>query len=329
MIKLGLNFNPLRPFVNSGPNVFIKRLSSALNKNKYFEVKTGLIPNFDVGLYLIKKGKFDYNKPYFLRNGGIYFDQKNTLGGKEINKKIFSSAENSKGIIFNSEFCKKLFSSFYNLKNNVPTTVIFNAVSFEDFKFEGENYRNKLGISNNDRVIITSASWRRIKRLEETIELLNLLNSENNKYKLIVIGKLHKKFDTNPNIFFVGNVKPKFLPSWYRTGDIYLHLAWIEPNANTLHEAIASGLPTICCNNGGVGETVRACNAGIVSNTDPSYEFNLVDYYNPPKPNYQNLKKDIQEIFNNYKEFKENINTSPIDINLVSKLYFEFINKNI
>ena len=56
MIKLGLNFNPLRPFVNSGPNVFIKRLSSALNKNKYFEVKTGLIPNFDVGLYLIKKG---------------------------------------------------------------------------------------------------------------------------------------------------------------------------------------------------------------------------------------------------------------------------------
>ena len=70
--------------------------------------------------------------------------------------------------------------------------LIFNAVSFEDFKFEGENYRNKLGISNNDRVIITSASWRRIKRLEETIELLNLLNSENNKYKLIVIGKLHK-----------------------------------------------------------------------------------------------------------------------------------------
>ena len=54
---------------------------------------------------------------------------------------------------------------------------------------------------------------------------------------------------------------------------------------------------------------------------------NLILDYNPPKLNYQNLKKDIQEIFNNYKEFKENINTSPIDINLVSKLYFEFINK--
>ena len=330
MIKLGLSFNPLRFLSHTGPNVFIKRLSKSFENNKLFNVKSGILPNYDVGLFLVKKGKYDYNKPFFLRNGGMYIDIKNNIKhGNKINQDIFSSAEKSNGLIFNAEFCKKLFNSFYKLKNKVPSTVIFNGVPLDIFSPVGSNFRDNLGFSNRDKIIIVSASWRRHKRLEETIKLLEILNLEKKgNFKLIVLGKTHKKFKKNKNIIFAGQISPSSLPKWYRTADIYLHMSWIEPNANTLHEAIASGLPSLCCNNGGVGETIRICNAGIVSNVDPEYQFNLVDYYNPPEPNYSILKKDIFEIFENKEDLRKKINTYPIDINEIAKKYSYFINQN-
>ena len=58
------------------------------------------------------------------------------------------------------------------------------------------------------------------------------------------------------DIIFAGYVEEKDLPCWYRSSNLYLHLAWIEPNANSQAEAIASGLPSLCANNGGNFELV-------------------------------------------------------------------------
>ena len=49
----------------------------------------------------------------------------------------------------------------------------------------------------------------------------------------------------------------------HRTADIYVHLAWIEPCGNTQIEAMACGLPVVCCNNGGIGETIKNSSGGI------------------------------------------------------------------
>ena len=329
MFKLGTNFNPFNEFYHSGPNVFLKRLFSDFKKNKSFITKSGLLPNFDVGLYLIKKGKYDYNKPFFLRNGGIHFDSKDTIGGKKINDQIFSSAEKSKGIIFITEFCKKLFFKFYNMKRKVPTTVIRNAVPLNKFNPEGVSYRENLGFSDNDKVIISSANWRRHKRLDETIKFINMMNSKyNNIYKLIVLGKHNLKIKNN-NIHFTGEISPDSLPAWYRTGDMFLHLSWIEPGCNTQIEAMACGLPTLCCNNGGIGENVNLNNSGIVANVDEDYDFKEIDFYNPPEPNYINLEKNLIEIFKNLNEIKKNIKYENLDIGKASKQYEQFIKKNI
>lgn len=329
MIRLGVNFNPFRMFSHSGPNVFLKRLFKDFEKNKLFITKSGLLPNFDVGLYIIKKGKYDYDKPFFLRNGGIHFDIKDTIGGKKINKQIFESAELSNGIIFNSDFCKKTFFKFYTPKKNIPHTVIHNAVPLDKFNPDGINYRTKLGFSEKDRIIVCSANWRRHKRLEETIKFLNILNLKyNNIYKLIVLGKNNSNIKNN-NIFFSGQVLPDKLPPWYRSGDIYLHLAWIDPGPNTPIEAMACGLPTLGCNNGGIAEIIKSSNGGIACNTDFVYNFNEIDLYNPPEPNYLNLERDLKLIFNNLSEFKKNIKFEQLDIKNASKKYAEFIKKNI
>ena len=50
----------------------------------------------------------------------------------------------------------------------------------------------------------------------------------------------------------------------------------------------------ICCNNGGIRETVRKANGGKVLETDKKFNFEKLDYYNPPAPNYDLLKKKLR-----------------------------------
>ena len=103
-----------------------------------------------------------------------------------------------------------------------------------------------------------------------------------------------------------------------------MHLAWIEPNANSQAEAIASGLPSLCANNGGNFELVIKSNAGIVSSCDKIVKNGLINYYNPPEPDYEILKNDFMKIYENYDVFKKNINRKNIDISNTAENYIQF-----
>ena len=325
-MKLAVDYYPFLNFYHSGPKVFLNRLTNSIKKNQLCDIRSPFLPFFDIGLYSVYKKNL-YNKKYVLRVDGIYFDIKNTFGNTNyLNKKIFDSIEGSSGVIFISEFSKVMVESFHGVVKK-PNTIIHNKVPLNLFRPNGHNFRNKLGLQDNDKVLITSAHWRRHKRLNETIELINLLNQNNDQYKLIVLGGNKLKDNSNPNIFFVGEVAPNQLSPWYRTADIYIHLAWIEPCGNTQIEAMASGIPVICCNNGGIGETVRKANGGIVTECDSIFYPKLIDYYNPPKPNFNKLIEAIKEIYDNYDKYKKLINYEYLNIDLAAHKYQTFIKK--
>jgi glycosyltransferase involved in cell wall biosynthesis len=323
MIKIALDSYPFIFKKEIGPTIFLKRLSKKLIS---FDCKlvTKYNYNYDVALFLIKN-KSIYKKPYVLRIGGIYFDKNNTISNTEKeNNEIFKSIENSTGVVFISEFTKKLVLKFYP-NFNKPNLVINNSVPLEIFRPEGSNKRSELGINKNDFVIVVSASWRRHKRLHEVIKFFSLIKKKISNVKLLVLGENTDVKSENQSIFFAGKIKPEMLPDWYRTGNLYMHIAWIEQNANTQVEAIACGLPSICSNNGGNRETLEKCNAGIISETDEYYKFDKIDFYNPPEPNYDNLIKDFLKIYNNYEYFKSKIKFKEIDLNYAAKRYFDFL----
>lgn len=326
-MNLAIDYYPFLKFYHSGPKVFLNRLSKSIYKNNLCKITTPFLPFFDIGLYSVYKKNF-FKKKYVLRVDGIYFDKNNTFGNTEsLNKKIFNSIDDSSGVIFISEFSKKMVESFHG-RIKKPNIIIHNKVPLNLFRNTGHNFRNILGFDNDKRILITSAHWRRHKRLDETIKLVNILNKDKDQYKLLVLGDNKKKNNDNPNIYYIGEVKPDDLSPWYRTADIYIHLAWIEPCGNTQIEAMASGLPVVCCNNGGIGETVKKANGGIVANCDKIFTHSLIDYYNPPEPNYMILKKAIEKIFNNLSNYKESINYDYLNIDNAAKQYVQFI-KNI
>lgn len=332
MIRLGIKSYPFLNFYHNGPKVFMSRLSKTFIKNNSFKIRPVFLPNYDVALFTVTKGDY-YNKPYFLRLDGLYIDKDDTIiNSRSENKKIFNSIKNAKGLIFQSNYCKQITDKFYPENRNIKSVVINNGVPLEIFNPKGRNFRLKYNIEKNDKVLITSAHWRRHKRLEETIKLLDLLNkNKNQNYKLIVLGetKLSKQFAENKEIIFAGEVKPNNLPSWYRSADVYIHLAWIEPAGNTQNEAMACGLPVVCCNNGGLKDTVLKSNGGIISNSDEEYNLGYVDYYNPPEPNFSKLINDIETIFDNLSLFQSKIKYNEIDINLVATNYEKFIKQNL
>lgn len=331
MIKLGIKSQSFLKFFHDGPKVFMNRLVNSFIKNKSFDIKSTLLPNYDVGLFSVTKGSI-YDKPYFLRLDGLYIDKNNTLVDTETeNRKILESINSARGLIYQSLYCKKIAESIFQNKIHKKFSIINNGVPLDIFNPNGKNFRDKLEIFKDSKVIITSAHWRRHKRLEETIKLINLLNqSGKQKYKLIVLGKtdLSKSYNENKDIIFAGEIKPNRLAEWYRSADLYVHLAWIEPAGNTQNEAMACGLPVVCCNNGGLRDTVINADGGIVSRADKDYEFDLVDYYNPPEPDYKILMADILKIFQNLNYYKSKINYSKIDINNVAKKYETFIKEN-
>lgn len=332
MLKIGVKHYPFLRFHHNGPQVFMYRLTNSFVKKKIFKVNSLLLPNYDVGLFSVTKSGV-YDIPYFLRLDGLYIDNKNTIvNSKNENKKIFNSIKNAKGLIYQSKYCKQIAEKLYPDQIKKPSIIINNGVPLEIFNPKGKNFRSKLEIRNDERVLITSAHWRRHKRLQETIKLVSILNKNTSKkYKLIILGKsdLFKNFQNNKQIIFAGEIKPSNLAAWYRTADVYIHLAWIEPAGNTQNEAIGCGLPVICSNNGGLKDTVIRSNAGLVSFTDENYNFSYVDYYNPPEPNYLNLIQDVNNVFENLESYKSKIKFNEIDINLVAKKYEKFIKQNI
>ena len=307
-----------------GPYIFLERISKQF-KNKGINLTNKFDPFYDFAIFA-NTNKSIYKKPYFLRIGGIFFDKKNTaINTFEANKKIFESIDNSIGTIFISEFTKNLVKKFHkNLK--VPNVVINNSVPLNLFSPKGDNLRDKLKLKSSDFVIITSAAWRRHKRLNEIIKLFYKLKTEINNLKLIILGEYDLK-KNDPDIILAGNIKHFKLPEWYRTANAYVHLSWIDQNPNTLVEAIACGLPSLCTNNGGTHELIKKTNSGIVSNADKNYDYQLVDYYNPPEPKYDLLVNDFMKIYNNYAKFKKGIDTDPIDINNAAVKYLNFFER--
>lgn len=303
-------------------------LSNIKKKFELFQncsLSSHYLPFYDIALFATTN-KSIYKKPFILRLDGIYIDKLNTIKNSDLeNKKIFESIENSSGIIFNSNYSKKIVEKFYK-KIDKPNTVISNGIDQSIFKINGENLRNDLGIDENEIVLITCAYWRRHKRLKETIIFFNkLVETRNEKLKLIVIGAKNEDYNDNKDIIFSGIVENHDLPKWYRTANYYIHLSWIEANSNSQCEAISCGLPVLCSNNGGNYESVKELNVGVVSECDEQFNFEMVDLYNPPEPNFKTLLRDFDNLINKRDQYKFNQNLNKINLDHIASEYLKFI----
>tara|TARA_S200000501_G_C20788616_1_gene728436 strand:- start:161 stop:1165 length:1005 start_codon:yes stop_codon:yes gene_type:complete len=323
-IRIGFKKNK----IVSGPNNFLNRLKYEFSKKNGISAVNNINFFKDISIYN-SVSRFSLFKPYILRLDQLYYDSNNESANKLLNQKIFKSIEKADGVIYQSEWAKKLYDTqFKPIKK--PHCIIRNGIEIPNKPAIDEKINN---LKKEKLIIACSANWRNHKRLDGIINVIIELNKQ--LYcELIVIGEVNKKRKDLPYIKYLGNIKSYEVIKNLNKAHIFIHLSWLEACPNSVVEAVGNYVPTICNNVGGTREVIEVTNGGLISECDDEalldnllYRKKTLDLESPPKIDYKVVIDDIFKLINNYEYYFNLIVTTNIDIVNISNKYLDFINK--
>jgi glycosyltransferase involved in cell wall biosynthesis len=282
---------------NSGPNTFGQKLFRTM---KEMEVEFNSFKDPDATLAFIQSIKTPETGPLFQRLDGIYFniDQDyNTL-----NRPILETYKRSNGVIFQSNFNKRLITKFFGEHEN--SVVIHNGSEIDLIDKIPQNVAN---ISDKyDNIWCCAAHWRPHKRLNSNIQYF--LEKAGKNDILFVAGSTSDQVYNDPRIKYVGNIKYETLLTILKSSDYFLHLAWLDHCPNVVVDARASGCRIICTSSGGTKE-IAGKNAIIIKEQEWTLE--PVKLYEPPKLDFNKI------VTNDY--------DSDYDMKSVARKYLNFM----
>jgi len=283
----------------SGPNSFANKLK------KYFELSGVQIQeeDYEAVLCFIESHRDFGDVPLFQRLDGIYFNNEHDFEMQ--NRNILRTYRAAKGVIFQSNFNKKLTFKHFGAHDN--SVVIHNGADIE--KIKNTRALEHLFFDKYENVWSCASNWRPHKRLKENVRYF--LEHKGEKDCLIVAGDTNEQF-RDANIFFVGQFTHELLLSLYKRSRYFIHLAWLDHCPNVVVDARASGCHIVCSSEGGTRE-IAGLNSTIIR--EEEWDFKPTKLYSPPE-------MDFTKKFNNSEEIC-------YDMNVISKKYINFMNREI
>ena len=262
--------------------------------------------------YAIPHAYAAYMSKQMLKTRGINLPIVTTLHGTDITlvgshpyykNAVEFSINNSDAVTSVSKDLKSDTLSFFNIKKNIE--VIPNFVDLEKYIHVHENC-NRGVLANEDEKIITHISnFRKVKRIDDVINSFNLINKEINS-KLILLGdgperikaeKLCDELNLNEKVLFLGasNETAKILC----LSDVFILASTTESFGLVALEAMASSVPVVSTNSGGLPEVNKDGFSGYLSDVG--------DINNMAK-NAIKILKDSTKLINFKKNAKQQAN---------------------
>jgi L-malate glycosyltransferase len=168
------------------------------------------------------------------------------------------SIEESDGVTAVSKFLKETTLTNYNIEKDIK--VINNFIDTDLYKpLKNVAMRKKIA-PNGEKVLIHTSNFRVVKRVTDTIKILNLVKKEI-PTKLILIGdgpdrseceRLSRELNLQDDVIFLG--KQDGLEEILPCADIFLMPSQSESFGLAALEAMACGLPVISSSVGGLPE---------------------------------------------------------------------------
>jgi len=279
----------------SGPNSFATKLSKQLLNTGHQVVNTG----YDAALCFIEDVSDLPPHNLFQRLDGIYFNT--DFNFQEQNENILRTYKKAKGVIFQSEFNKKLIFKYFGEHHN---SVVIPNGSDLDLIESAEPIKNDI-LDKYENMWSCAASWRPHKRLKENIDYF--LEHKGHSDCLVIAGKPNYHIK-DPNIFYVGDIPYEKLLSVYKRSNYFIHLSWLDHCPNVVADARASGCQIICSSTGGTKE-IAGLSAIVVG--EKEWDFKPTKLYSPPPMDFTNK-------LNNHHD-------SCYDMKKVAIKYLEFI----
>jgi N-acetyl-alpha-D-glucosaminyl L-malate synthase BshA len=229
--------------------------------------------------YAIPHAYAAYMSKQMLKTRGINLPIVTTLHGTDITlvgshpfykNAVEFSINNSDAVTSVSEDLKKDTLSYFSIEKNIE--VIPNFVDLDKYNNIDKNF-NRNVLANDDEKIITHISnFRKVKRIDDVINSYNLINKKINS-KLILLGdgperikaeKLCDELNLNDKVLFLGasNETAKIL----YLSDVFILASTTESFGLVALEAMASSVPVISTNSGGLPEVNKDGFSGYLSN---------------------------------------------------------------
>jgi len=183
------------------------------------------------------------------------------------------TAKNATLIVTISQYSLEKIKEFYTV-DDAKVRIVPNGVDPEKFKsFEDQAaVRRQFGLGNEPCVLFVGSLIPR-KGLPFLVEAAKKIVKEYGETKFIIVGEgplrnqLQRKIEAanlSVNFRFLGNIKGDKLPAIYNCADVFVLPSIQEGQGIVLLEAQASAKPLVAFDIGGVNETVRNGETGLL-----------------------------------------------------------------
>lgn len=261
----------------SGKGKFLQRLKPELEKlgvefTNYKKANVVLgVNKYRKGISDDKRRKINDDKKRIMRLDGVHLLK--TKRNLWANKVVKQDCDRSDAIIYQSDFCKKMWKGVMGVKCKKEYT-IFNGANTKNYKIARK-------LQDGKKYVMTSAKWfagktRDNKRLVDMVDIMRDYFKYNPDVVFLVAGETGGWNVENPRIKFLGHLTESNLREYLKAADCYLYLSYYEWCANSVVEAIVSGLPVICTAGDGNQELVGQ-KSGIVLDIDKTVPTKMVD----------------------------------------------------
>ena len=281
------NFNSVTPKVHyggsrkgelGGPSVKTKKL------NQYFPEyswKFNIIYLLSNSIYLnplscklIKKKRL----PVVLNQNGVFYPAWFDGNWEKENNKMAQIYCLADYILWQSKFCKKACEKFLGKRIGIGE-ILYNSVDTSIFvpKNRGNKKRFSFLITgnirrkNNYRISIVLLALKEIIRKNTEVELIIAGYVEDRKYFFSKIRDLN----IQDNVIFMETYSQKDAPKIYQLADAYITMTYQDNCPTAVLEAMASGLPILYSNSGGIPELVDK-ESGLGINVKSSWNKTIV-----------------------------------------------------
>jgi glycosyltransferase involved in cell wall biosynthesis len=219
------------------------------------------------------------------RSGGVHYENKELW----FERVLWPLSD---GIISNTNIGRELLHK--NIKIPLSKTY-FVPNGYDLNKFNGlpdkGSVKSELGFTNDQFVAVITGSLKPVKNHKMLIESARLIVEKNNKIVFMVIGggvlelellQMTKKYGLKDNIIFLGLRQD--IPRLLQTADVGILTSKWEGMANSILEYMASGLPVVATDVGGVRDLITPDKTGYLVPSDdaPAMAQKLLELFNDP-----------------------------------------------
>lgn len=266
-----IHFDNVSQF-GTGPGTFANRLARRLFESGHEVVFTN--EGADVSLVFIERSGAPLAPKVVQRLDGIWFKPTQFHTHNHNIKGLYQTSD---AVIFQSYFDRQFVEKWWGAHRH--DVVIGNGIDLKPITELTIPALIDLRAQYN-RMYVCSSNWHPQKRLSANVELFQRIHAKHPSSCLLILGNHPDVRVPGPHVFYTGPVGPEVYNQIYSAANWMLHLAWADHCPNVVVEALAQGTPVVCSEVGGTKELVGSY--GMVLKENP-YNFELVDYDNPPK----------------------------------------------